>query len=59
MAAADILKITKIAISPQAFDEFVRKLIRWGKMGFLTDPTVKKFELQKSNMADGRSFENR
>jgi len=28
-------------------------------MGFLIDLTVKKFEFQKSNMADSRNFENR
>jgi len=29
------------------------------KWGFLTAPTVKKIEFQKSKMADGRHFENR
>jgi len=28
-------------------------------MCFLTAPTVKKFEFQKSKMTDGRHFENR
>ena len=48
-------KITKIAISPQRFD----RSLRWCKMGFLTAPTVKKFEFRKSKMADGRHSENR
>ena len=29
------------------------------KMGLLTAPTIKKFEFQKSKMADGRHFEKR
>ena len=54
-----MLKITKISISPQQFDRSLRNLVRWCKMGLITAPTVKKFEFQKSNMADGRHFENR
>jgi len=48
MAAAAILKITKIAIYPQRFDQSLRNLIRWCKMGLLTAPTVKNFEFHKS-----------
>ena len=59
MAAAAILKITKIAISPQRFDRSLRNLVRWCKMGLLTVSTVKNFEFHKSKMADGRHFENR
>ena len=57
MAAAAMLKITKIAIYPQ--DRSLRNLVRWCKMGLLTAPAVKKFEFHKSKMADGRHFENR
>jgi len=49
MAAAAILKITKIAIYPQRFDRSLRNLVRWCKMGRLTALTVKKF---------GRHFKN-
>ena len=59
MAAAAMLKITKIAISPQRFDRFLRNLVGWCKMDLLTAPTVKTFEFYKSKMADGRHFENR
>ena len=59
MAAAVILKITKIAISPQRLDRSLRNLVRWCKVGLLTAPTVKKFEFHKSKMADGRHFNNR
>jgi len=42
-------KITKIAISPQRFDQSLQQnLVRWCKMGSLTAPTVKKFEFHKS-----------
>ena len=58
MAAAAIWKITKIAISPQRFDQSLRNLLCWCKMGLLTAPTVKKFEFHKSKMADGRHFKN-
>jgi len=58
MAAAAILKITKIAIYTQRFDRSLRNLGRWCKIGLLTAPTVKKFEFHKSKMADGRHFEN-
>ena len=44
-------KITKIAISPQRFDRFLRNLVRWCKMGLLTSPTVKKIRI--SQMQDG------
>ena len=57
MAAAAILKITKIAISLQRFDRSLRNLVCWCKMGLLTVPTVKNFEFHKSKMADGRHFE--
>ena len=57
MAAAAILKITKIAISPQLLNQFLLKFVRWCKIGLLTAATVKKFELHKSKMADGRQFE--
>jgi len=59
MAAAAMLKITKIAIYPQRFDPSLRNLVRWCKVGLLTALTVKKFEFHKSKMADGRHFENR
>ena len=49
----------KITIFPQRFDRSLRNLVRWCKMGFLTAPTVKKFEFHKSKMADGRHSENR
>jgi len=52
-------KITKIAVSPQRFERSLRNLVRWCKMGFLTAPTVKKFEFHKSKMADSRHSENR
>ena len=45
-------KITKIATYPQ------RNLVYWCKMAPLTAPTVKKFEFQKSKMADSRHFDN-
>jgi len=59
MAAAAMLKITKIAIYPQWFDRFLRNLVCWCKMGVLTAPTVKTFEFHKSKMAGSRHFENR
>jgi len=59
MAAADVMKITKIAIYPQRFDRSLRNLIRWCKMDLLTALTVKKIEFHKSKMADGRHFKNR
>ena len=59
MAAAAMLKITKIAIYPQRFDRSLRNLVGWCKMGLLTAPTVKKFEFHKSKMADDRRFKNR
>jgi len=57
MAAAAILKITKIAISPQGFDRSLGNLASLCKMGLLTAQTVNKFEFPKSKMADGRHFE--
>jgi len=59
MAAAAILKITKIALSPQQFDRSLRNLASLRKMGLLTVLIVKKFEFPKSKMADGRQCENR
>ena len=56
MAAAAILKITKIAISPQRFDRSLWNLVRWCKMGLKTSLTFKKFESHKSKMADGLHF---
>jgi len=44
MAAAAILKVTKIAMSPQRFDRFLRNLVPLCKMGLLTAATVRKFE---------------
>jgi len=41
MALAAILKITKIAISPQRFDRSLRNFVCWCKMGLLTAPTIK------------------
>ena len=55
MAAAAILKTTKIAISPQRFD----RLVCWCKMDLLTSPTVKKFQFHKSKMADSCHSKNR
>jgi len=48
MAAAAILKISKIAISLQRFDRPLRSLVHCCKMGLLTAPTVKNFEFHKS-----------
>ena len=59
MAAAAILKITKIAISPQRFDQFLRNLTGCFKMALLTVPTVKNFEFHKSKITDGRHLKNR
>ena len=59
MAAAAILTISKIAISPQQFDRSLQNLVRWCKMDLLTGTTVKNFEFHKSKMADGRHFKNR
>jgi len=59
MAAAEMLKITKIAIYPQWFDRSLRNLVGWCKIGLLTALIVKKIEFRKSKMADGRHFENR
>ena len=54
MAAAAMLKITKIAIYPQRFDRSLRNLVHWCKMCPLTAPIVEKCEFYKSKMADGR-----
>ena len=59
MAAAAMLKITKIAIYPQRFDRSLRNLVGWCNMGLLTAPTVKNFEFYKFKMADGRHLRNR
>jgi len=59
MAAAANLKITKIAISQQLIDRSLQNLAQLCKMGLLTVQTVRKFELPKSRMADGRHFEER
>jgi len=59
MAAAAFLKITKIAISPQRFDRFLRNFGTLMQLRLLTAPTVKNFEFHKSKMADGRHFKNR
>jgi len=40
MAAAAILKITKIAISPQKFDRYLRNLVWRCKMGLFAVPAV-------------------
>jgi len=58
MAAAGILKTTKIAMSQQRIGRSSQNLARVCKMGLLTAQTVKKFEFQKSKMADGRQYEN-
>jgi len=52
MAAAAILKISKIAISLQQFDPSLRNLARLCKIGLLTVLAVKKFEFPKSEMAE-------
>jgi len=57
MAVAAILKITKIAISPQRFDRSLRNLARLCKIGLLTVLAVKKIEFSNSKMADSRHFE--
>jgi len=57
MAAAAILKTTKIAISQQRIGRFSRNLAQVRKMGLFTVQTVKKFEFPKSKMADSRHFE--
>ena len=59
MAAAAILKITKITISLQRFDRSLQNLVSWCQMGPLTTLTVNEFEFGKSKKADGRHFENR
>jgi len=41
MSAAAIFKITKIAISPQRFDRYLRNLLRWCRMVLLAVQTVK------------------
>ena len=59
MAAAAIMKISKIVIYHQQFDRSLRNLERLCKIGLLTILAVKKFKFQKSKMADGRHFNNR
>jgi len=59
MAVAAILKITKIAISPQRFDRSLRNLARLCKIGLLTVLAVKKIEFSNSKMADSRHFEKK
>jgi len=59
MAAAAILKITKIAISQHRIGRSLQNLARLNKMRLLTIQTVEKFEFPKSKMADGRHFKNR
>jgi len=59
MAAAAILKISKIAISHQQFDRSLRNLARLCKIGLLTVLAVKKFEFPKYKMAGGCHFKNR
>ena len=59
MAAAAILKISKIVISHQQFDRSLQNLALLCKIGLLTVLAVKKFEFPKSKMADGRHFKNR
>ena len=59
MAAAAIVKTTKIAISQQRIDRSSQNLAGLYKMGLLAAQIVKKFEFPKSKMADGRHFENR
>jgi len=59
MAAAAILKISKIVISHQQFDLSLRNLAGLCKIGVLTVLSVNKFEFPKSKMADGRHFKNR
>ena len=59
MEAAALLKITKLALSAQRFDQSLQNFIWWCKMVLLTTPTIKKFEFQKSKTADDRHVENR
>jgi len=59
MAAAAMLKITKIAIYPQRFDRSLQNLVFWCKTSLLTAQSIKKFEFHKSKTADGRHFKNR
>jgi len=58
MAAAGMLKITKIAILQQAIDRFCRILAPLCKMGLLAVLAVRKFEFKKCKTADGCHFEN-
>ena len=55
MAAADMLKITKIAIYLQRFDRSLRSLVGCRKMALLTAPAVKNFEFHKSKSSYGTS----
>ena len=48
MAAAAVLKITKIAISPQRFDRSLQNLVRWCKVGLFTAPTIKNLNFTDS-----------
>jgi len=59
MAAAAILKISKIVISHQQFNRYLRNLARLCKITLLTVLAVEKFEFPKSKMADSRHFKNR
>ena len=59
MAAATTLKITKIVISPERSERSLRNLVQWCRISLSTVAAVKKFEFSKSNIADGRHFENR
>jgi len=59
MAAAAIVKITTIAISPRRFDRSLQNLASLCKMGLLTVLIVKKFEFPRSKMTDNRPFEKK
>ena len=60
MAAAAMLKITKIAISPNGLTDLYKIWYADAKCAdLLTATTVKNFEFHKSQMADGRHFKNR
>jgi len=59
MAAAAILKITKIAISPQRFDRSLQNLARLCKIGLLTALAVKNLNFQNPRWWTAAILKNR
>jgi len=59
MAAAAILKIRKIAISPQRNDRIWRNLVQWCAWDLQIPTANKKSLFQKSNMATSAFLKNR